>query len=83
MSELEARDSVRASQVERRVMLGRLQRVNEALSRWDEYDAAQEIPEDIRPQVEPPTLSRKALKELQQMLADCIGELEAAWERRN
>ena len=61
----------------------RLQRVNEALSRWDEYEVASLMPADIRPDVEAPAVSRTALKDLQRMLSGFLIELEAAWELRN
>jgi hypothetical protein len=32
----------------RRTTIDRLQRVNEALSRWDEYDCAQAMPRELR-----------------------------------
>jgi hypothetical protein len=67
----------------RRQTLMRLERVNAALSRWDEYDAAQAMPAELRPEAERPTLSRKALKALQGILVQTIAELEEAWERRN
>ena len=66
----------------RTATLARLRRVNEALSQWDEAEAAASMPEDLRPQVEAPTLSRTALKELQAVLVGVIDELEEMWERR-
>jgi hypothetical protein len=74
---------LRAFRKLRRTTLARLQRVNAALSAWDEYDCAQAMPPDLRPRVRRPTLNRPALKELQGMLCDVIREQEAAWERRN
>ncbi len=67
----------------RRATQARLQRVNAALARWDEYDCAQARPPELRPRVRRPTLGRPALKELQGMLCDVIREQEAAWEPRN
>jgi hypothetical protein len=83
MPRQDARAGMRAFLAHRAATLARLRRVNEALSRWDEYEAAAELPEDCRPLVEPPTLGRAALKELQRMLCAFVGELEEAWERRN
>jgi hypothetical protein len=77
------RTQLRAFRRTRRSTAARLRRVNAALSRWDEYDAAAAMPADIRPIVAPPTLSRAALKALQAMLVGVIDELEGAWERRN
>ena len=37
----------------------------------------------LRPDVEPPTLSRQALQELQAVLVGVVEELEASWERRH
>jgi hypothetical protein len=79
----DARAQLRAFLRTRRATAARLRRVNAALSRWDEYDAAAAMPADLRPQVERPTLGRGALKKLQGMLVGAIGELEELWERRN
>jgi hypothetical protein len=38
----------------RRATLARLRRVNAALSRWDEHDAAAALPAALRPVVTPP-----------------------------
>ena len=57
--------------------------MNRALSRWAECDAAAAMPAELRRQVREPTLSRAALKGLQAMLAELVGEVEPAWERRN
>jgi hypothetical protein len=58
--------------------------VNEALSRWDEVHAAAAMPGDLRPPpVRQPSVCWPALKELQGMLGEVLGELEEAWERRN
>ena len=40
-------------------------------------------PDLLRPQVEPPTLSRLALQELQAIPMGVVDELEESWERRN
>jgi hypothetical protein len=80
----EPRTQLRAFLHHRRATLARLRRVNEALSRWDEIHAAAEMPEELRPPaVEQPSVSWASLKELQGMLGEVLGELEAAWERRN
>lgn len=85
-------DYVRADSPEflahRRRTLARLATVNRALSRWDEVDAAELMPPDIRPRVRRPTLDRQSLKELQRVLVAAIAELEErrereTWERRN
>ncbi len=83
MPSADPRTDLRDFHCRRRAIIARLQRVNEALSRWDEYESAQAMPADLRPRVRRPTLSRPALKELQGMLCDAIREQEAAWERRN
>jgi hypothetical protein len=54
------------------------QRVNQALSRWEEYNCAWAMPPELRPRARRPTLSRPAIKELQGMLCDVIREQEAA-----
>jgi hypothetical protein len=65
-------------QQHRRATARRLHRVNRALSAWDEYDGAANMPADWRPRVQPPLLERATLKELQGMLIDRLGELELA-----
>jgi hypothetical protein len=77
------RAHLRAFLTTRRATAAQLRRVNAALSRWDEYHASAAMPEDLRPPVTAPTLSRAALKELQAMLIGTIDELEESWERRN
>jgi hypothetical protein len=84
MDPVESRAQLRAFLRQRRATLARLRRVNEALSRWDEINAAAEMPEDLRPPpVEQPSVSWASLKELQGMLDEALGELEEGWERRN
>ena len=63
--------------------LARLRRVNRAIARLDEYEAAQHMPADIRPQVRPPDLGRDALESLRQTLEEVLAELEVMWDRRN
>ena len=42
------------------------------------------LPPEVRPLVpQPGSLGRKALGQLRRVLVEVIGELEAAWERRN
>jgi hypothetical protein len=42
------------------------------------------MPEDLRPPpIEPPSVSWAALKGLQTMLGQVLGQFEAAWDRRN
>ncbi len=65
----------------RRATLARLQRVNAALSRWEEFLAAACLPPEYRRAVEPPTVTYEACKELQGLLCQRVGELEAAWEQ--
>jgi hypothetical protein len=68
----------------RRAVLARLKWVNLALAAWDEWDAAQAMPVEVRPLVSRPgPLGRKALRELRRVLVDVMGELDAAWSRRN
>ena len=59
----------------------RLGRVNAALSAWDEYEANQLLPPDQRRPLPRPKLTREALKELQLMLVQRIGELEELFGR--
>ena len=68
----------------RRAAPARLKRVHHALVAWDEWDAAQAMPAEVRPLVpRPGPLGRKALGDLRRVLLDVIGELDAAWSRRN
>jgi hypothetical protein len=56
----------------------RLHRMNEALSRWEEYACAQAMPADIRPQVVRHMRSRTALQELAWMLGQRLREIDTA-----
>ncbi len=78
----DAREPVRQGRLTRRATLERLCRVNAALSAWDEHEAARARP-DLFPGTAPPTVSREALKSLQQALVAVLAEQEATWERRN
>ena len=49
---------VRAFRRNRLTTLARLRRVNHAIAHLDEYEAAQLMPSDIRPEVRPPDLGR-------------------------
>jgi len=53
------------------------------LAQLKEWECAQLMPVDIRPQVRPPDLSRDALESLRQTLEEVLAELEVMWERRN
>ena len=58
--------------------------INKAFLRvWDEFAAAATMPADLRPPVPVPTLGRPALKELQALLIDALGELEAQLEQQH
>lgn len=62
----------------------RIKRMGELLDRWDEYEALQAAPPDIRRTVvEKPDLSRELVKDLHTFLVSRLGELEEMWERRN
>ena len=63
--------------------LARLRRVNRAIARLDEYEAAQLMPADIRPQVRLPDLGRDALESLRETVEKLLAEMELIWERRN
>jgi hypothetical protein len=69
-----------AFQAQRCATLARLRRVNAVLDRWAEYEAAAEMPEDLRSIVEPPVLSRAALEDLRGMLHGVLDELEEQLE---
>jgi len=74
---------LRALQKKRRANLARLDRVNRAIAQWDEYECAQNMLPDVRPQVERPALGRKALESLRKMLQEVLSEMEMMWERKN
>ena len=57
-------------------LLARLDRVNDAISAYDEYDANAHLPADLRRTLRPPTLSRQALAGLHQMLVEELARLE-------
>ena len=59
----------------------RLARVDAALAAWDEYEANELLPADIRGPMPRPRLTRGGLRELQLLLLQRIGELEAYFER--
>ncbi len=68
---------------QRERLLARIQRVNDALCAYDEYEANRHLPPDLRRQLRKPTLSREALTGLHRMLVEELGRLEQEWERRN
>ena len=72
-------ESVRAFRARRRATLAR-RRVNGALDRWAEVEAAAAMPAELRPDVAPPTLGHQALQELQAVLAG-VDEREESGER--
>jgi hypothetical protein len=81
-------DGLRLWAQHHRATARRLQRVNRALSAWEECEGAQAMPAEWRPRVRRPTVERATLKELQGMLIDRLGDLERAvieaWgDRRN
>lgn len=63
--------------------LARLECVNAAIARWDEYDAAHLMPPDLRPKIARPRLSRAELAGLAHVLIETLVELDVAWERRH
>jgi hypothetical protein len=60
-----------------------LQRVNQMLSDWEEFECAAAMPKDIRPAIERPTVAQEDLRELRAELLGVISHLEDAWERRS
>jgi hypothetical protein len=61
----------------------RLDRVNEILSRWDEYETSQNLPEDVRPRASRPPLSRESLEEMNRSLEISTEGMEKLRDRRN
>ncbi len=76
-------DSLNPFQRYRRRNLARLRRVNRALAKLNEWEAAQLMPAEIRPEIPSPMLGRKALESLREMLEAILKEQEEMWERRN
>lgn len=66
-----------------RGLVRKLKRVDQALARWEEYEATQSLPGDIRPDVAAPSLSRDALESLRATLVSILAELDEMWERRH
>ena len=64
-------------------LLARLERVNDAISAYDEYEANRHLPPDLLRRLPEPSLSREALTGLHRMLVEELGRLEQAWPRRN
>ena len=67
----------------RRHDLARLERVNRAPARLDEWECAQMMSAEIRPDVRKPILVRKALEGVRDMVEEVLMEREEMWERRN
>lgn len=71
--------------------LARLQRVNRALAKWDEYEADRELPAELRRNLPAPAgLTREDLLGLRAVIMGLLLDIEAnaewrawAWERRN
>ncbi len=74
---------VEAFRRHRLARVARLRRVNRAIAQLDEYEAAQLMPADIRPQVRPPDLGRDVLESLRDTVEEVLAEMEAMWEQRN
>ena len=68
---------------QRERLLARIERVNDALSAYDEFEANRHLPPDLRRTLPVPTLSREALTGPHRMLVEELGRLEQAWPRRN
>ena len=66
-----------------RANLARLERVNRALQKLEEWECAQIMPEDIRPVVEKPILGREALESLRRMILEVLVDMEESWQWHN
>ena len=64
----------------RRQLLVRLDRVNAALARWDEAEAAARLPATLRRPGRRPVLPRSSLEGLRAMLVEELGRLEGGPE---
>jgi len=69
-------DAALAYLCQRRRLLVRSERVNAAISRWDEWEANVCMPEGLRRDVPPPTLSREALDGLHRLLTEELARLD-------
>lgn len=57
-------------------LLIQLERVNAAITRWDEWEANAHLPGDLRRDMPHPTLFRAALDGLHRMLTEELGRLD-------
>jgi hypothetical protein len=73
-----------ASEGSTRLNRRRLEAMGEVLDQWAEYEAQQLLPALTRVVViERPSISKEPAQRLHEVLLDYLGDLEAAWERRN
>lgn len=54
----------------------RLARINRAIRRWEEWEANQELPIDLRRELRTPTIDHDSLVSLRETALEAIGELE-------
>ena len=64
-------------------LLARIQRVNETIAQYDEWEANEQLPPDLRRDLPKPQFPRTALVELHRMLVEELDRLEQEWPRRN
>ena len=66
---------------QRERLLARLQRVHDAISHYDEWEANRHLPPDCQRVLPTPPVSREGLAGLHRMLVEELGRLEQEWER--
>ena len=66
----------------RRSIVARLGRVNLALEQLAEYEAAEAMPPELRPQVPKPALGRRALSALRTRLLEELAAIDERWTLR-
>jgi len=62
----------------RQGIIAKLERVNAALSQWNEYRANQALPPDLKRYIPRPEVSRNTLADLHSMLVQELGRLEGS-----
>lgn len=76
-------DPVRGFRNRMRLTEARIKDMGMLLARWDEYEAIQLLPPEVRNRnITRPKRSRQEARQHQDMLVRHLGELEDLWERR-
>ena len=76
-------DNVRSLHKRRKATQARLERVEGALSGWDQIAEGNLLPPEARPDIRRPVLGPKTLESLRGRLLGELGEIDRVMERRN